>query len=453
MDDTIKKMATTLQNVRLAASQPPMWMLVATWALALPIIYFSVDGLFTFDPGLARTQSGAFQNTLLVTRNNTDRFVRLGIAMLFFPTMFYYVLRNFRGVIRTCTEEPVMLLMPIWAIISVIWSQSPQNTIYYGLNLLVLTLFTFYLVRAFEPERLLRFLMFCGFVFMVLNALTALIFPRYGTSIGLTGGVPALQGICIHKNACAMTTVFLIAPALFIKFHGSLGGFRRQIYIALGLVEVILTQSRTGWIQAVLLLSFAALYHMLDRFKSKDAAALSLLAGTVVAFFGYVLYQNYETILLLIGKDSTLSGRTQIWEAVMASVWKHPIIGYGYHAFWTGLSGESSNIALRVHWNPGFAHSGFLETWLEAGSVGLFLIVWTFVRAIRDASTVFSHSRVTYVGFYLAILLMTIVVNIDENTLLRASSLTWMFYLLACIGLKTEAQEAVRRAHEAKNNL
>ena len=441
-------MATTLQ----AAEQdhaPPMWMLVATWALVLPMIFFAVDGLFTFDPGLARTQSGTFQNTLLVTRNNSDRIVRVGIAMLFFPSIFYFLVQNYERVLRTCSEERLLLIIPIWAIVSVAWSQSPQNTIYYGLNLLVLTLFAFYMARAFDPDQLMRFFILCGFVFMVLNALTAIFLPFYGTSHSMTGGVPELQGICIHKNACAYTTVFLIAPALFVQLQGNLAEFRRLGYIALGLVEVILTQSRTGWVLAILLLGFSAIYLTLNKFKTRDAAALVLFFTTIIGFVGFGIYQNYEQILLLMGKEATLSGRTQIWGAVLISIWKHPLVGYGFHGFWTGLSGESSNIALRVHWNPGFAHSGYLETWLEVGGVGLALILWTFIRAMRDAATVLSHTRGTYLGFYLSILFLTVVVNIDESTLLGASSLTWMFYLLACIGLRSEAREVLIERYQA----
>jgi len=264
------------------------------------------------------------------------------------------------------------------------------------------------------------------------------------------GGVPALQGICVHKNACAYTTVFLIAPALFVKLQGSLAGLRRQIYIALGLIEVVLTQSRTGWVLAIMLLGFAALYLTLNRFKTQHAAALALLFATIIGVVGFGIYENLQQILLLMGKDATLSGRTLIWRAVMTSIWKHPLIGYGFHGFWTGQSGESSNITLRVQWNPGFAHSGYLETWLEVGGVGLALILWTFIRAMRDATRVLSHTKSTYLGFYLSILFLTVVVNIDESTLLGASSLTWMFYLLACIGLRNEAREVITQRHQAR---
>ena len=433
-------MAMTLQGER-RVSATPMWMLVATWALILPMIFFAANGLFTFDPGLARTPAGTFQNTLTVVHSNTDRLIRAGIALLFLPSMFYLLLSNYRAVARTCAQQLVISAMSLWAILTVIWSQSPGNTIYYGFNLCVMTLFTFYLAHAFDPERLMRFLMLAGFLFMVLNALTAVFLPFYGTSHSEMGGMPALQGICIHKNACAYTTVFLIAPALFVRLQGNLPGLRRQIYIALGLIEVVLTQSRTGWILAILLLAFAAFYLTLNRFRSRDAAFLALLFATITGFISYGIMQNFQQLLILIGKEKTLSGRTAIWKAVMASIWKHPLIGYGFHGFWTGQRGESSNIILRVHWNPGFAHSGYLETLLEVGGVGCALIAWTFIRAIRDAAGALSQSRETYLGFYLAVLFLTVVVNTVESTLLGSSSLTWMFYLLACIGLGDKARE------------
>ena len=444
-------MATTLQGAR-RVYITPMWMLVGTWVLLLPMIYFAVDGIFTFDSNLVRTQSGYYQSTLLSTRSLSDRLERVGVSMIFLPIIFYYLYKNGSKVMRACVEERILLLMPIWAIITVIWSQSPQNTVYYGLNLVLMTLFAFFLARTFEPERLLRFFIFCGFVFMVLNILTAVFIPFYGTSHSVMGGVPSMQGITASKNLCGDVTVFFIAPALFTKLQGGTANIRRWLYIILGLIEIALTQSRTSWILATLLFGFAALYLTLNKFQTRDAAALALFVAMVISLVGFGIYANYETILLLMGKNATLTGRTQIWAAVMISVLKHPIRGWGYHGFWTGLHGESSNIALRVNWNPGAAHSGYLDTWLEVGGIGLALVAWSFVRAVRDASVVLSNNRATYLGFYISILFMTAVVNIDESTLLSASNLCWMFYLLACMGLRFEAREVMRGRYEASTS-
>ncbi|MGA2051102.1 MAG: hypothetical protein ABSG96_25705, partial [Terracidiphilus sp.] len=55
----------------------------------------------------------------------------------------------------------------------------------------------------------------------------------------------------------------------------------------------------------------------------------------------------------------------------------------------------------------------------------------------------------TYFGFYLAVVFLTVIVNLDESTLFGAPSLAWMFYLLACIGLRHEAREAFTQGHQA----
>ena len=90
--------------------------------------------------------------------------------------------------------------------------------------------------------------------------------------------------------------------------------------------------------------------------------AVPLIAAGVI-HFGEISY--------FLGKDPTLTGRTQIWKSVGAEIMKHPILGYGYCAFWRGYQGESANSALTNGWAVTSAHNGFLQTWLTLGAVGL----------------------------------------------------------------------------------
>ena len=100
--------------------------------------------------------------------------------------------------------------------------------------------------------------------------------------------------------------------------------------------------------------------------------AILLFVGlSAVVLFGAVYYRE---ILLLLGKDPTLTGRTGIWKLVIASAVKRPILGFGYRAFWTGLQGESAHLALTEGWSPTGAHNGFLDVWLNLGLVGLGIV-------------------------------------------------------------------------------
>src|SRR5579872_2782466 len=82
-----------------------------------------------------------------------------------------------------------------------------------------------------------------------------------------------------------------------------------------------------------------------------------------------------------VGRNGTMSDRTRIWQ-VLLSVPINPVLGTGYQSFWLGS---------RVQWvwarltgdNVLEAHNGYLETYLELGVVGLFLICAFLIATYR----------------------------------------------------------------------
>ena len=73
-----------------------------------------------------------------------------------------------------------------------------------------------------------------------------------------------------------------------------------------------------------------------------------------------------------VGRNSTLSGRTQIWDLVL-SVHTNPFLGTGYESFWLGPR-------LLKLWSSGFgtineSHNGYLEVYLNLGFAGLVLLI------------------------------------------------------------------------------
>jgi len=82
-----------------------------------------------------------------------------------------------------------------------------------------------------------------------------------------------------------------------------------------------------------------------------------------------------------VGRNANMSDRTRIWQ-VLLSVPINPVLGTGYQSFWLGwrvpwvwakLSGDSVMEA----------HNGYLETYLELGVIGLFLICTFMIATYR----------------------------------------------------------------------
>jgi exopolysaccharide production protein ExoQ len=163
-----------------------------------------------------------------------------------------------------------------------------------------------------------------------------------------------------------------------------------------------------------------------------------LMVVTALSLFvGFLL----PILLESLGRDMTFSGRTQIWGAVIDSVRKRPFLGYGFYGFWLGTKGESSVIITKLHWVFGYAHNGILEIAVQLGVVGVMLFLATLLQAIYHAWICLKTGKFTEVHFYISILLLTILYNIDEVTVLWPNDLLSILYIVACCGLARAADE------------
>jgi O-antigen ligase len=79
---------------------------------------------------------------------------------------------------------------------------------------------------------------------------------------------------------------------------------------------------------------------------------------------------------------------------------------------------------------------------LEMGATGLAVVLLVFGFAFRDALTCLFRSRndaqLRAVEWYLAVVLLTFIYNLDESFLFTPKHLCWMIFLIACVGLKME---------------
>ena len=91
-------------------------------------------------------------------------------------------------------------------------------------------------------------------------------------------------------------------------------------------------------------------------------------------------------MLQLLHRDEGLTGRLNLWNAVLLAISKRLWLGYGFNAFWQGMKGESGYVLTAVGWAPKYAHNGFLDLVLDLGLLGLlvFAIGYLSVLAAGD---------------------------------------------------------------------
>jgi len=89
------------------------------------------------------------------------------------------------------------------------------------------------------------------------------------------------------------------------------------------------------------------------------------------AFSAFALFSPVapEALLQTMGRNPTLTGRTEVWKAILPFA-QNPIFGSGYESFWLG--DRLVTIGQMIN-SPGIqeAHNGYLEIYLNLGWIGL----------------------------------------------------------------------------------
>lgn len=105
--------------------------------------------------------------------------------------------------------------------------------------------------------------------------------------------------------------------------------------------------------------------------------------GVIIAVAGVYL-GAVDLVLGLFGKDSTLTGRTYLWEQGIEAAAQHPFFGVGYQAYWVQGFSEPERLweEFFIGSRSGFHfHNTFIETTVETGFIGLLLLVSVLVIA------------------------------------------------------------------------
>jgi O-antigen ligase len=177
-------------------------------------------------------------------------------------------------------------------------------------------------------------------------------------------------------------------------------------------------------------------------FRAGGAVRLFGIMLTIIVTPVVVLVMLYpDAVLEMIGKDPTLTGRTELWTWVLNAIAQRPLFGWGYLAFWSPDNPAAAEIIRAVQWVVPEAHSGLLEMALELGFVGtsycIFLLIrafWCAFGALRTAERELAQTTIACcVGIMLT--------GLSESVLMEPfQPATSLFFITALI-----CDRAVRR--------
>lgn len=369
----------------------------------------------------------------LTTRNLSDSDTEVLDAGLHLPALvlsgFVYSVMLYRFATRPQHYLRAMArmgtLVPLLAVclLSALWATDHLLSLRHSLALVVTTVIGIMVGADFELPEILRMFSIGSLIhiFLVCCFFVVSRHSMYSPSDPL-----ALKGLTTHKN------VFGFEMALAVLAF-SMVPFRRLAFLRWPLTAIaftLLLLSRSSGAMVATIGAFSILPFMFAmRFRGVQRIPLVLLSSLGAIVLGVLVYANQGMLPYLFDKDSTLTGRTGLWELVRVAISQHPLLGYGFDSFWQGLRGDSLNIILSVGWLVPTAHNGYYDFLLGVGFIGAACFLPAFfqmiVRSLRYLTSEPSSARF----FPVAFLAFWLIYNFNESALITRSGLPMLLFV------------------------
>jgi O-antigen ligase len=180
----------------------------------------------------------------------------------------------------------------------------------------------------------------------------------------------------------------------------------------------------------------------------------SLIAiATIGEGLYFFLSTNAGALFSSIGKDATLTGRTDLWPLVIDMIWKQPWLGYGFGGFWQGLNGESAYIWYAAGWPATHPHNGFLAICLDLGLVGLLIFILGYLRGFIKAVALVRFSNTAEAVWPILYLTYIVLTNLTESTLIGSNQITWVLYIAVTLSLQVASINPIKKSGKVFNKV
>jgi O-antigen ligase len=368
----------------------------------------------------------------------------LFLASFVFVVLFF--LKNPKRMFRAAWQEPVLLLLVLYAASSFLWSDVPSLALRRGVVVLMGTVFGLYLAAAFPYHILFRMFTAACIIATLASIITMVVLPDLAAQ-PLIGG---WRGIYPNKNALGrMTALGALSCILLAR---QLPRYRKWMWIGAGALfaVTILSQSMTSFISLLLLIGMMGIFTLIRRSNWLVIPVIVIAALGILLLAAISIVAFSDQWIALLGRDpdsNTLFTRFDLWRLVSELIAERPLLGYGLASFWLGWDGPSASI-WRVHgWGPNHAHNGFLDLGLELGLVGMALSILLLLTNLYWAIQFHRRYRTPvsmWPALYFSYLLLT---NFAYSMFLSQTIFFWtLFVATSCSMLLTRSYARVHHS-------
>lgn len=325
----------------------------------------------------------------------------------------------------------VLLLIPGLAALSFGWSPAPSEALRTGIMMMVNFVIMITIATRLTRQQIIRALMVAGLVAIIMEAPYIDNFAHGGYSYG-------------SKNIFAIRMLIVTLAAVAVAYDPGENFFIRMAALpiaAVGFLYVVLAQSATALLLAVGGIVMLTLFWLIwqPAVRIRHMRSLVVLLGIVILFAGTIIVvalpsgKYVDKLLTSMGKDSTLTNRTIIWETGERIADQNPVLGLGMEGFWRPETGAAQSLNELDHKRPGTKlsfHNTYIEVRVHLGYVGLAALLialsWSYWNTLRS----WLRSRGMAASFFLTLATIILITTFTESYMFSVfDTLLLMFYL------------------------
>lgn len=357
------------------------------------------------------------------------------------------------GSLQLIRRSLPLWLLVLFALLSAFWSGDMPLTAVRGLGLLGAALFGIYIANRFDVREIERILLWSFACIVLLNIAVALVLPGHGVMKGWHAG--SWQGLYSQKNHLGRISVLATLAFLLLGVRQARYFPRKVLYLAYGFLALFTLYKANSATGLVVLAGVATILLIVALVRKGRRAFMLMGLGLISALFwiGVDTPSVVDVPIESLGRDATLSGRTEVWAAAMDMLALRPVVGYGFGGFWTGWDGPAGYVWAKASWTPADSHNGYLDTLLDLGVVGLILVILAVCSCIYLILAGGLEERSGMEWWILAFMLYFLAYNITESSLLRPTNILWILFVMSYGLLVSGKVFASRRPASSREHL
>lgn len=310
---------------------------------------------------------------------NFGKILILAYYLVWLPLLFV----DYRRFTRDLSSTWLPLVFVAYICLSVFWSQAAGTSARAGLQYFSHILCAYVAARTISVRTLVLGSLIGIFVVLLYSLKVG------GYALDTIDGTTNFVGAFGSKNQvgffASLGIFFCLAFLVFYRRNWMSFVWTAPIML-LSVYMLAIAHSATSVASLPAVIGIVALLTM-SKILSRAYRRVMFVVGAVALVTGVVAALNLgllDFVLGIFGKDSTLTGRTYLWEQGWLAAQQHPVLGYGYAAYWIQGFADPERLwaEFYISTRTGFHfHNTYIETLVELGFIGMTILALIILRS------------------------------------------------------------------------